>query len=458
MDCNNWMINELKDINVGDKRLNNRVLKVAADMFAAPHETIMGASGDWAAAKGAYRLFDNERFSEASIREPHEISTVERISSVKETVFAIQDTMTLNYSHHPKKQGLGHIHGDMHGCFTHNTLMMSESGSVLGLLDQKIYIHEASERDSKHKEKPITEKESYRWIEGLRKVYNLTSDYDVVILSDRESDIFEYLSEAEKLGQKVLLRAARDRGLFRDKHYVRDSLWSYLKKEPRQCIYELIVPKRHNKPARKANVELRYVNKLVFMPPQRSPKAQMGTLNSVTFNAIWIKEQNPPRGESGLEWMLITNIAIEDIACAKKMAKWYCMRWHVENFHRILKSGCKIKDCRLENYESLKKLISLKSIIAYRLYSLTLIGRVKPTASCERVLSELEWKTLVIRHNKTQTIPKKPPTIYEATRMLAKLGGFLGRRSDGEPGMTHIWRGWEKLEESVKMMEALSCG
>jgi hypothetical protein len=450
---------ELKGVNLGDIRLNNRLLKLASDMLTTPHETIMGASEDWAAAKGAYRLLHNERFSEDHVRQCHEASTINRISSTKETIFAIQDTMTINYSHHPKKQGLGHLHGDLHGCFTHNTLMISESGKPLGLLDQKIFIHKESERDSDQKQKPITEKESYRWIESLQKIHDLSSSHDVVVLSDRESDIYEYLFEAEKLGQKVLFRAARDRALFEKKHYDRVTLWKHLKNMPAQCSYQLNVPKKHNKPERTAEVELRYANDLLVMPPQRYPNAQLDPMIPVTFNAVWIKEQDSPEGESGVEWMLLTNVPIANIEDAKKMAKWYCMRWHVENFHRILKSGCKIKDCRLESYESLRKLIVLKSIIAFRLYELTLCSRARPDSSCEEILSTIEWRALVIRHNKKGTaIPQKPPTLYEATRMLAKLGGFLGRKSDGEPGMTHIWRGWERLEESVKMMEAMSCG
>jgi len=458
MDCDNWIASELADVNLGDLRLNKRILKVASNMMTAPHETIMGSSSNWAEAKAAYRLFDNERFEGDSIRQCHEKATLDRLASENEVAFAIQDTMALNYSHHPKKQGLGHLHGTMHGCYVHNSLMVSESGRVLGLLDQRIYIHKASERDSDNKQKPISEKESYRWIEGLRKIHHLTSEHEVVVLSDRESDIYEYLWEANQLGQKVLLRSAKDRGLFLDKYQKRLRLWSYLKNTPVQGSYEITVPKSPSKPERKAVVEIRYTNDLLIMPPQRSSKAKEIIMQPVIFNAVWLKELNPPVGEEGIEWMLLTNIPIESPEDAKKMAKWYCIRWNVENFHRVLKSGCKIKDCRLENFESLKKMIILKSIIAYRLYSLTLINRATPNASCEEVFSPTEWRALCIRHNKNRCIPNKAPRISEAIQMLAKLGGFLGRRSDGNPGMTHIWRGWERLEESIKMMQALSCG
>jgi hypothetical protein len=145
MDCDNWIVSELSDVNVGDLRLNKRILKVASNMLVSPHETIMGASDNWADAKAAYRLFDNKRFEESSIRKCHEKATVDRLASENEVVFAIQDTMTLNYTHHPKKQGLGHLHGKFRGCYVHNSLMVSESGRALGLIDQKIFIHKESE-------------------------------------------------------------------------------------------------------------------------------------------------------------------------------------------------------------------------------------------------------------------------------------------------------------------------
>jgi hypothetical protein len=191
-----------------------------------------------------------------------------------------------------------------------------------------------------------------------------------VVLSDRESDIYEYLWEAERLEQKVVLRSAKDRGLFSDKHHERLRLWIHLKKIPSQGSYDILIPKSSNKPERRAVVDVRYANEILIMPPQRNPKAQERIMEPVAFNAVWIKESSPPDDEEGVEWMLLTNISIKSTDDAKKIAKWYCSRWHVENFHRVLKSGCKIKDCRLENFESLKKMIQLKSIIAYRLYSL----------------------------------------------------------------------------------------
>ena len=160
--------------------------------------------------------------------------------------------------------------------------------------------------------------------------------------------------------------------------------------------------------------------------------------------------------------MLLTNMTVSAVEDAIKMGKWYRLRWQIECYHRILKSGCKIEGYRLETYEHLKKYIRLKSIIAFRLFWLTWINRVHPEASSEQILEEHEWKALCCHAKRVKVPPSKPPSIREAMRMIAMLGGFLGRKYDKEPGMTYIWRGWEKLtliaEFWLSMCSDLNCG
>jgi hypothetical protein len=146
---------------------------------------------------------------------------------------------------------------------------------------------------------------------------------------------------------------------------------------------------------------------------------------------------------------------------AIKIGQWYKLRWQIECFHRVLKSGCQIENCRLETFDRLKRCLALKSIIAYRLFYLTTINRVNPNHSCEVILAKHEWQALYFYINKNSSIPKNPPTAYEAIRLIAKLGGFLGRKNDGEPGMTTIWRGWNKLTELSELLIILrrnTCG
>jgi len=446
-----WCSKEFSSVKLGDKRLNRRLLKLTSDLLNNPSEPIHSVCNGWPEAKAAYRLFDNDKLQEAALLQAHQAKTLKRLERSEEMIyFAIQDTTVLTYTHHPKKKGINKINKNMGferpstGCFLHNTLLMTGSGLPLGLLDQKIFQHEVGEKTN-HKHRPITEKQSFRWIESLRTTKSLCQGKQVVTIGDRESDIFELLVEAEEIDTTVLIRATKDRILVqneRDKEH--QTLWARMRKTPLKGVQIIQLPARHNQKERSVTLEIRYTE-ITLKPPKRYPGAKGKPLPPVTMQAIWLYEPDAPSDIEPLEWMLLTNMPVNSIEDAIKVGKWYRLRWQIECFHRILKSGCKIEECRLETYERLKKFIRLKSIIAFRLFWLTLINRVEPEASSDQILEDHEWQALSCYITKTRQPPEKPPSVREAVRMIAKLGGFLGRKNDGEPGMTYIWRGWGKL-------------
>ena len=446
-----WCSKEFSSVKLGDKRLNRRLLKVTSDLLNNPSEPIHSACNGWPEAKAAYRLFDNDKLQEADLLQAHQVETLKRLEKSDETIFfAIQDTTILNYTHHPKKKGINKINKNMGfekpstGCFLHNTLLMTESGLPLGLLDQKIFQHDSGEKVN-HKHRPITEKQSFRWIESLKTTKSLCQEKQVVTIGDRESDIFELLVEAEEIKASVLIRAAKDRILVKDERdQEHQTLWAHMQKTPLKGLQTIHLPPRHNQKERSVILEIRYTE-ITFKPPQRYPGAKGKPLPPITMQAIWLYEPDAPFGIEPLEWMLLTNMPVNSIEDAIKIGKWYRLRWQIECYHRILKSGCKIEECRLATFERLKKFVRLKSIIAFRLFWLTLINRVHPETSSTQILEDHEWQALCCHITKTRQPPQKPPSAREAVRMIAKLGGFLGRKNDGEPGMTYIWRGWEKL-------------
>ena len=142
--------------------------------------------------------------------------------------------------------------------------------------------------------------------------------------------------------------------------------------------------------------------------------------------------------------MLLSHLPITSQSEAIQCIKRYKLRWHVEEFHKVLKSACRIEKCRLQTFERLDKFIALMSIIAFRLYFISLVNKVFPKASGQIILQEHEWQALCL--NNLQFIPEEPPNVRETIRMIGKLGSFLGRNSDAEPGITVIWRGWSKLK------------
>lgn len=234
MDGASWLGLELSSVNLNDQRLNRRLIEVSDNMFNEPSAPIQSITGTWAKAKAAYRLFANEKLNEEIMFKAHQHETQKRFLDSKEEVYlAIQDTTKLNYTHHPKKARLGKLHqaagfdSPVKGCLLHLTLLTNENELPLGLLEQKIYKHSASSKPSK--QRPIHEKESYRWIESLQTTSNLCAKKKVITVCDRESDIFEYFVEAKKLDAKILLRATHDRILFANKHQKHENLWPYMK-------------------------------------------------------------------------------------------------------------------------------------------------------------------------------------------------------------------------------------
>jgi hypothetical protein len=176
---------------------------------------------------------------------------------------------------------------------------------------------------------------------------------------------------------------------------------------------------------------------------------------SIEIYFVSAEEKDVPEGQTGISWQLITNVPTEDFEAALTRIKWYSQRWKIETFHMTLKSGCKVEEIQSETADKLMKLITIYTIIALRIMYLCYVARMSPEASCEICLTETEWKILYRVANKTKELPDKIPTIEEAVMMIAKMGGFLGRKSDGHPGVTVIWRGLTNLYTIVDAAEYL---
>ena len=181
------------------------------------------------------------------------------------------------------------------------------------------------------------------------------------------------------------------------------------------------------------------------MLPRHHIRHKTEELPDLKLFAVWVKEEDPPDGEEALEWLLLSNLAITNFDEAVEKVRWYCLRWRIEVFHKVLKSGRKVEQCRLETADRLIRYLTVMSIIAWRIYWITLIARTDPQWSCVPLLAEEEWKVLYSKIHKTKSYPKQPPTLHEVVRWIAMLGGFLGRKGDKEPGVITLWRGWKRL-------------
>jgi len=424
-----WSVREFHDIDLGDARLNRRLLSLAEAFGAHPQAPINQASADWQDTKAAYAFFDN----------PH--------ARAYGRSFA-------GYDH--SGQHLPQLHPSSGNAWIGFDLWRAarlgdafDSGCApdalpLGLLEQQMWARTDRETDAKSvKQRPIELKESHKWLTDLRETVTMTpSEIRLITVADREADIFEFLAESVDLQAEYVIRAAQDRRL----KCAVELLWAHMAKQGVVGVTVVVPPAKGGKPARKAELQLR-VAQLTLQPPQRAADDPSIWLEPLTVWALWLHEEAAPAGVEPLDWLLLTNVPIQTWQDATERIGWYCLRSLIESWHKILKSGCTIEDCRLETAERLKPYLTLMGIIAWRLFWLTHINRQLPEASCTTILADHEWKALYTAPHRRATLPPPPPTVRQAVRWIAQLGGFLGRKGDGEPGITTIWRGWSRLTD-----------
>jgi hypothetical protein len=453
-DNQSWATEEFSKVRLKDKRLNRRCQKVAEALEQQSTEPINQACEDWADTKAAYRFFDNPKVTPDQILAPHYHRTVKRMKSYP-LVLAVQDTSFLNYTHHPQTEGLGEIGTkaqNQRGFGMHSTLAVTPEGLPLGLLTQQFFerpIGAASRTASENQKLPIEEKESYRWIEAFEQVIALTpEEVQVVTVCDREADIYEMFVAAKEEEADLLVRANTDRRLDEEAKY----LWAKVESQSEAGTFTVDIVGNDKRKARQATVSVRFCT--VKLRPSWRP--QKKKLPPVTLTSVLVREDEPPADiKEPIEWMLLTNTTVENFSQAEQVIAWYCCRWQIEVFHKVIKSGCRVEDCRLQTTARLQNYIALMCVVAWRLQWLTYINRTNPQASCVTVLTPIEWQALYMRIHKTSVLPNSPPSTYQAIRWIAQLGGFLGRKSDGEPGIVAVWRGWQRLQDFAATWELI---
>lgn len=447
-----WAAEEFFDVDLDDKRLDRRCQALVEKLGKQPMASINQACEDWSDSKAAYRFVDNEKVSARKLLEPHIKRTVERIKSYP-VVLAIQDTTFLNFSGHPKTRNLGEIGAkkqNQRGFGLHSTLVVTPQGQPLGMLDQTILeraVGQPGLKPGEAQKQPIEEKESYRWIEAFEKTIKSTPDgVQVVTICDREADIYEMFVTAQEHHASLLVRADDNRRLEDDQV---KNLWPKLEQQAAQGELTVHIIGNDKRKERDASVSVRFCT-VKLRPPWRPEQKK---LSVVTFQAILVREENPPDNLANLgnhepiEWMLLTNTSVTNFEEAVQVIEWYCCRWQIEVFHKIIKSGCLVESSMLQTAKRLQNYITLMCVIAWRLQWLTYINRTDPDLSCIHILTTVEWQALYMRIHKTTKFPETLPSVRQAVRWIAQLGGFLGRKSDGDPGITVIWRGWQRLQD-----------
>lgn len=440
-----------------DKRLGKRTVKVLEQLSANPGKSVCSASGGKANAKAAYRLLANENFDDKSVLTVQRQQTIERIEENKVSVVLIaEDTTVISYNGLKKTEGLGYINDDIksRGILVHSALAVTEEGLPLGLLAQKKWVRDIKDFGKKHRRKkePIENKESYKWIEIMKEAELRKEGVTTIHVCDRESDIYEFFAYAQKNESNFLCRRIYDRTLDTENLKINE----YMKQASSSGSIVIEVPRdSHAKhPARKAELSVKFSKVKITRP--KNLKGVNELPENIVLYSITAEEENPPEGFEPVSWRLFTNMEISSFDEAVKYIEYYTKRWRIERFHYVLKSGCKIEDAQLKTVQGLFNLQVFHSVIAIEILYLTYLARTKPNADCNEIFDESEWQILYCVANQTKFPPKTPPTIFEAVVLLAMMGGFLARKSDGFPGVKVLWNGILKYRTIIGALPYLS--
>ena len=459
-----WVSAEFGGADLSDKRLDRRLIKTAQPLARSPTAPINEACGDWASTQAAYRLFDNPKASVQAILRPPTEATVARMAAHGGPVLAIQDTVFFSYGQPPKTRGLGPIgksnSAGERGLIMHNALALTTSGVPLGVLSQQIWARKAVPEEGPQEKierlqcTAIEEKESSKWLGALRAtVARSPAGVKVITVADRESDFFEFITEAHEAHALFLIRARTDRRLVPEDSEGNTSILDAMVNAPVLGAVTVAIPSNGQRKARTARVEVRIAAVTIKPPARRGQAKASASLEPVTVNVIAATEASPPTGIEALSGVLLTNLPVKSFSAAAEKIDGYAQRWGIETWHKVLKSGCTVEDCLLETGDRLKRYLTLFSLIAVRLMHVAYRARVQPQAPATEVFSQAEIEALHIRL--TQTLPPPdPPTLRDGVRMIGRLGGPLGRTCDGEPGMTVLWRGGLRLYEDVAIVRA----
>jgi len=443
-----WAEQEFGAAKVGNRLRARRLVELARDFYARPQANIPQACGTRARTKAAYRFLAQKKVSMREILAPHYERSAERAAH-EAVVLAVNDTTSFNYTSHPATEDLGPISTTAdgpQGILMHETMLYTPAGLALGLIDAQVWARDRAAFGKKHKRKelPIEAKESHKWIRSFEAASELQKrlpNTTVVSVGDREADVYELFARAQSSpdNARLLVRAQWNRHTESEP----GGLWDHLLKQPVHATEVLKLPRAHNRPARQALLEVRFAE-VTLHPPQRLKK-----LGPVHLWAVLVREPHPPPGQKAVEWMLLTSIPVTTVHQALEKIGWYVRRWQIEVFHRTLKSGCRIEQRQLATEKRLENCLAIDLVVAFRIVQLCMLGRESPELPCTVLFEEHQWKPLWIFVHRSSDFPSAPPSVRTVMRMIAGLGGFLGRKGDGEPGTQTLWLGLQRFDDIV---------
>lgn len=435
-----WTETELGQADLGDERLNKRLKRLVYDLAAQPMSSVPQACGTIAASKAAYRFWSSPRVSAAAIRDSHSRQAAERMREL-DTVLAVQDTTELDFTAHRAMRGRGPLSfSGYQGLRVHSVLAVSSHGVPLGVVHQHVWARDEEPVGVHRRKRKTADKESQRWLTGaMESSKAVLGSTRIIVVADREGDMYDLFAQERPAHAHLLIRAAYNRRVTQEPGHI----WETIQAQPALGISTVLVGRR----AGQAPVEVTLEVKCAQVSVRAPHRGDRRTSPPVPMYGLLVTQIDPPEGTPAIEWCLLTTLPIETWEQAQEVIRWYSYRWLIERYHFVLKSGCRIEELQLQSTDAIEKALATYSIVAWRLLWLLYEARRAPDTPASEVFAEWEWRALYATIYRTALPPPIVPTLGQAIRWIAQLGGFLARKGDGDPGVKTLWLGLRRLED-----------
>jgi len=458
LDVSLWAAQQFGTCALGDKRRTKRLVKLATQVATKPDAATPEQTENWADCKATYRLADRNEVTFDAVIAPH----CELTRAVEPgTWLVINDTTEINFGRDRDLFGVGRVGSNQgRGFFLHTAMIVgAESEEIIGLAAQELYLRPLKKvkRVTSAKRKKKLKRETDVWGRVIDRVGRPPEKARFIHVCDRGADNFDVFCHLLEQHDSWVIRAAQLKRRVRDDANRECTLEDALCGRAVLGSYELQVPTNEDQPARKAHMEVRYAR--ITMPRPKTGISRYVRdcgIEEIPMGVLETREVNPPRGVTPMRWLLLTAEQVRGFADAWQVIAYYEKRPLVEEYHKCLKTGCSVEARQYRTGDRMAPIIGLLSVVAVRLLQLKIVARQEPDRPAAKVVPT-NWLASLPRLLKR---PKPVVTVRDFFRGLASLGGFLGRKSDGEPGWQTVWRGLETLLQCLRGAEALGkkCG
>ena len=441
---------------LGDKRRTSRLVQVAEQIGNHPSASLPNQFEEWSDLKAAYRLFDGDKVTFEAIARPHWELTKQ---AAKGRCLVIGDTTEFDFGKDREIKGIGPTgNGSGQGFLLHNALLVNaESEEIVGIAGQTI--HHRKKKKSKKRENSAQilkrKRESEVWGTVIDQIGKPQSEVEYVHVFDRGGDNFEvYCRLIQNDGHWVIRASKMNRNVLVGESEELMPLKDYLPQLQTLGHYTLSLRARPGQAAREAQLEVRVGRIKIPRPKHVSPWVRSLDQSPIAMNVIEVVEVNAPKGVEPIRWVLFTSLPVETFDDVWTVIRYYEMRWLVEEYHKAIKTGCATESRQLKTTGRLEAFVGLTGVVAIRLLQLKSLARTNPEVPAQRVIPRVWLQMLKLARKKLTRVHDL--TVGQFYREVAKLGGFLGRKGDGDPGWITIWRGWEKLNTYVFVASKLN--